>query len=219
MDRKIILGQGCGLIFDFDGVIVDSAPIKHQIFIDMATELRPDLGPAMDVALTGELAGAERQKVTQWLARQYGLSFDEKKFLEQFALRLDAYFPQLKVMEGFREWLALALQQNVKVAIVSAAPVDDIVRCLTAQNILTSHFDAVLGSGAASKSTHLKALVKKWQLPALKVTFFGDMPSDLQAAQEAGLPFVRVRSILGDRCLWPAGTPTVTSFVELLPSK
>lgn len=177
------------VIFDFDGVILDSVPIKTEAFADLFAEY-PDHLPAI-LDLHRRLGGISRYaKFTMIHADILGqpLSDERRAFLgrrfEEIVLRrvLDCPF-----IPGAREALG-SLSGRVPMAVVSGTPQEEL-RDIVARRRLDDLFLEVLGS-PTSKPDHLRGLCARHGWRPDRAVFIGDAVSDFEAAQAVGMPFL-----------------------------
>lgn len=196
--------------FDFDGVIVDTTKIKHQLFINIALEQGfKDIG-RLDDALKTKLVGAERKQVASWIKDQ-APCFSTEAFLRAFASETKSIEKNLTLTAGFSAFIDLLQKNKVNYYIISSAPWDDIIRMLTFFKIDTEKFSGIYGGGRKQKilAEILKTEVKK----PTNCIFFGDMPSDQEVATTLDVPFCRVRSHIGNLCSWNGSvSETITNF-------
>ncbi len=189
------------VIFDFDGVIVESSEVKHHCFLLTASEfVDAEIVKKLDLALYKELVGAERSRIADWLVNESGL--DKEKFLQNFAKNLAEKEEEIEVVEGMKEFLESLVSEKKRLAIVSAAPKGDILRILKRVGIDAGMFCSILGSEDGKKVQSLRQVLAKCALSPEQAVFYGDMPSDYAAAQQCGIPFVRVHSLMGVRSEW-----------------
>lgn len=187
-------------IFDFDGVIVESTRMKHELFLQLAVSHGFPMVEALDHALKTILVGAERTCVAEWIVSQKR-EFPVALFLASFADQVRANDDTLTLTVGFREFLEQLNRQDKKSYIVSSAPKADILRILGKFEVNTNQFSGIFGG--ENKQDILSSLLKTNSTPPGNCIFFGDMPSDFIAAINCRIPFCRVESFMGGFCSWP----------------
>ena len=206
------------VFFDFDGVIVDTTKIKHDLFVSIAEDLAPGIGAHLNHALLGELTGAERSKVSIWLKEKTNNKISPNVFLTLFDLGLKVKDIEVKFSPGFEEFFARLLDDGVAAFIVSAAPESDIKRVLKGLKFDFEQFAGIFGSGFGSKQEMMLKLLEKNNSSASDSMFYGDMPSDLLAAERAEIPFIRVESFIGNTISWPhSNFTTIKDFISHYP--
>lgn len=175
------------ICFDFDGVIVDSVPLKGDAF----EHIYRDEGPAfMDRVRTHHLANGgmsrfEKFKIyNQWLNRPTS---------EEVITKLAAHYAELvreavieaKLMAGWESFMDV--HSSVPSYVVSATPEDELSFIVDAKH-LTRRFVRVCGS-PTSKSTHLEHILAETETPASRALMIGDAIHDRDAARTCGMHF------------------------------
>jgi HAD superfamily hydrolase (TIGR01549 family) len=177
------------VVFDFDGVILESADIKTRAFAALFAEY-PEHQDAI-VRMHLENAGISRYRKFEWIYRD----LLDRPLPESEMARLDAAFSQLVTdqilacdfVPGARECLErLSAEQQLFIA--SGTPQDEL-RSIVEQRGLTPYFVAVYGS-PASKAEILAQILRTQELTPTELVFVGDALSDYDGAREAGVFFV-----------------------------
>ena len=184
------------LVFDCDGVILDSVPVKTKAFARVA---EPFGAEARDRLLMYHKVhgGVSRYKKFEWLyenvlgktitpeeSRRLGDLFAEYAMDE---LRRCALIPGIQeVLDGWRGRLPLF--------VCSGAPQEELVSVLQLRG-LDGYFDGIHGSPPA-KAEVLANIVRAQKLDPADVLMVGDAPTDRDAAEYAGTQFYGVGPIL-----------------------
>lgn len=179
------------LIFDFDGVIVDSASVKSNAFAELYSQFGNDL----------------RQKILEHHKKDGGISrFEKFKHYHSVFLKkeisqnemdlLDKRFSNLVVdkvinstyIAGVIRFLKYHSNNSKKLIINSATPQNELLEIVNRMNI-NHYFDCIFGS----PDTKTKNLIKSLSGFNLSdAVFFGDAKSDLDAAEELEIDFIGV---------------------------
>ncbi|RYZ80473.1 MAG: hypothetical protein EOP04_25815 [Proteobacteria bacterium] len=181
-------------IFDFDGVIADTARIKFEAFEQTLDSLYSDFRRSYGNALRSELIGVGRSKVAGWVESHVKDAFLSKDWLNKFADFLENRVLDVQAIPGAHEYIRRLSQSGKLNLIVSSAPRADILEALTKLEIPTDLFMFVHGVEAGSKTEVVDALIREKKLVPAECFFYGDMPSDARAAQNLGVRFIRIRS-------------------------
>jgi len=187
------------VIFDMDGVLVDSEPIHCKI----EKKLFDKLGIVVDEAVHRSYMGASNEFMYSDLKSRFELQESVGELIEMDeSFRCD-YFKNLDVIllnEGVINLLSEIKSAGLKLAVAtsSSPAIADILlnRCK-----ITSWFDAVITASEAGKSkpapdVYLLAAEKLGVSPANCIVF-EDSPNGLSAAQSAGMHCVAVQSDSG----------------------
>lgn len=181
--------------FDFDGVIVDSHPIKTEAFGSLFTEYGPDIV----------------RKVKEYHLNNGGVSRYEKfryyyevllnkpvtqqiidEMSERFSQKVKERIIAVNEIKGVSRFLKVLQQEGKEVFVVSATPGPE-VRDIVHQRGMDAFFREVIGS-PAKKDENLGMLMEKYGIETSDAVFFGDAQSDYDAAQKYGIDFVAVMS-------------------------
>lgn len=177
------------IIFDFDGVILESADIKTEAFV----ELFADHPEHSDAILRHHLEnqGVSRYEKFDWIYREL-LS---RPLNSAERLRLGETFSDLVLQRilacdfvpGALELLR-GLRGRCPSFVASGTPQEEL-RSIVEQRGLDLWFDGVWGT-PASKPEIIRAILADHDLQPEDVLFVGDGVSDHAAAIECGLPFI-----------------------------
>ncbi len=183
MKKKIIA-------FDFDGVIVDSTRIKSHIFLDL---FRESPGFSAVVQYEKENHSLPRRKkiedVLRLLPQDFSTGQVEKLVLE-YGQRLQQPLAAAPLVKGLLEFLGELSRNNLKLFIVSSAPVAEIEVFLK-RNHLEDFFEKIFDA-ATPKPQALREILTRQGIAKEEILFIGDSLSDYQAALETPCPFVAV---------------------------
>ena len=182
------------IIFDFDGIIMDTESVEFQVWNTIFAEQGVDF--PLDIWLR-DVVGATVANfdLAEYLATTTGREFDLAALHEQASVaRLDAQ-SRLTVMPGVAEILAASKRLGLRLAIASSSPhhwVDGYLKQLG----LTGTFKVVIcredvPSVKPAPDLFLRALAELGA-SAAETIVFEDSPIGVQAAKRAGLRVVAV---------------------------
>lgn len=180
------------IIFDMDGVLVDSEPFhieiekrqfrQNKIFVS-GEEHRRYLGVASDV-------------MWKEIAQNHNLNLPVEKLIEQNKLESIRFFSELDgipVMPGLIELLEKLQQKNYPRAVASSS-FPEIIDLILDKTGLNKYFDVVVSSREAGKSKPEPDvfLLAAWKLgvPPENCLVVEDSFNGIQAAHAAGIPCV-----------------------------
>jgi len=191
------------VVFDFDGVVLESAGIKTAAFVELFAHLAPAQVAAVRAHHQANI-GISRFKKFEWIyATLLGrpLPDDESR-------RLGERFSQLALervlaapfVPGAKEALD-ELRHDTLLFVASGTPQEELDRIVDARG-LRGHFREVWGS-PREKVAIVTDVLARFALAPGNVLFVGDGPSDHRAAVGAGVHFL-ARSTPEHRAAWEA---------------
>lgn len=180
------------LVFDFDGVILDSASLKRQAF----------------AALYDGEPATERQAVRAYLNRRGGQPREVKfhhieshilgreaseariqELCRRFKATVEARILDAPAIPGAVEFLERR-QGQLPLYLLSATPEHEL-REIVARRDLARHFDEVIGA-PPDKSTGLRNLLARHGHAASHTVMIGDSYNDYRAASSNGTRFIGI---------------------------
>jgi len=177
------------LVFDFDGVILESADIKTRAFRELFS-MYPDKVNAI-VAYHETHAGISRFQKFRHIYRQFldkPLGFEEEQELgERFASLVVQEVMRCPYVPGALEFLSVFSKAHL-LFVASGTPEDEL-RQLVAARGLASFFREVYGS-PAGKPAILERILGMTGIRPASLLFVGDGRSDYEAARATGVGFI-----------------------------
>jgi HAD superfamily hydrolase (TIGR01549 family) len=178
------------LIFDFDGVIVESEHIKSRAFEALYREHGAAVAAAA-VAHHQANGGISRRKKIRHLHRALlGIELDEEKVHElcrRFSTLVEDEVAGCDWVPGAKEVLASHFGRR-PLFVVSGTPQDELTRIVERRG-LARWFVEVHGS-PPEKATTIRAILARHDLDPGAVLFVGDAAADWRAARETGVRFI-----------------------------
>lgn len=179
------------LVFDFDGVLVDSVHVKADAFGAAIESEYPALVKdfvAYHLANGGMPRRAKFEHLLKNMAFEPVTALKLDALCERFAQQTRRNIVSAAEIPGTTELLN-AVPKHVTVGILSATPEEELRDILRARQI-DHHFSLVAGSPAKKPQ-----MLKQWREHFSHLTshlYLGDALSDFLAAKDAGWPFVGV---------------------------
>lgn len=189
MNTKLDLTQYQTLIFDCDGVVLNSNKIKTQAFYEATKHFGHEPAQALvdyHVANGGISRYAKFEYfITQILQQPFDQTLNQD-LIERFANAVKQGLMNCEVAEGLDQLKAQTPKANW--LIVSGGDQQELREVFAARD-LAKYFEGGIFGSPDTKDTILERelLSKNIQLPAL---FLGDSKYDYQAAKLAGLDFI-----------------------------
>jgi HAD superfamily hydrolase (TIGR01549 family) len=178
------------ILFDFDGVILDSLNVKTQAFYDMYLPFGKEIAQkAADHHLAhGGISRYEKFKI--YHKDFLGIEIDENKLNEladEFSERVFTKVAESAEVKGIREFLESA-KGKYKMWVITGTPTEEIVEiCKTTH--FTQYFIDLHGSPEKKDYWTKKILVEE-NLQPNEVVFVGDATTDYEAAIANNVQFI-----------------------------
>lgn len=175
------------IVFDCDGVVLDSNKIKTQAFFNSAISYG-EIKARELVNYHIERGGVSRYKKFEWFIERFGtlLDIDINKLLESYAEEVEKGLLNCRVANGLKELRKLT--NNAKWLIVSGGAQHEIREVFNKRNIAKYYESGIFGSPDSKDEILSREIVNgNIELPAL---FIGDSKYDFEAACNAGLDFI-----------------------------
>ncbi len=185
-----LLAAARAVVFDFDGVLVESVEIKSAAFLALFPE-RPDLHPAIRRHHLRHV-GRSRFEKLRWIHEELLQAPLAEAELEALAGRFSALVFEATVacplVPGAEEALAALERAGLPAFIVSGTPQEEL-RAIVERRGMRRRFAGVWGSPPGKRQLLWALLAERALLPE-EVLFVGDGLTDLEAARDVGVGFV-----------------------------
>jgi phosphoglycolate phosphatase len=192
------------VVFDFDGVLVDSNAVKRQAYFDIFSPLGLRTVPTVEAVLDGDVDGDRFQLIRRILVRlreddAHHLAGTLDSLVTQYAERYndvcEEHAATCPEIPGASTALArLAVSHPLY---VSSATPEDPLRRIVERRGWSRFFRDVLGR-PRSKAENLRVIMKREGVDGGAVVVVGDGRRDLDAARMVGARFVGVRNTFND---------------------
>ncbi len=186
------------VLFDFDGVVVDSEPVHHKTFMDFT---RP-LGITVDRnRWYKEFAGTGSKNIFTVLLSEAGIT--DEKTIDDYVERRKKVYGKLirkglvKKKGGIENFLKLLKKRKIRAAVVSGGHPENINTALSVLG-LKKYFDLVIGSGDYKRrKPYPDSFItgaKKLRVKPGECIAIEDSVSGFTAAKRAGMKTVIMNS-------------------------
>lgn len=208
------MNKNKGLIFDLDGVIVDTAKFHYLAWRKLANELGFDISEAQNE----ELKGVSRQRSLEKILGWGGVRLSEEQFSARMALKNENYLSYVENMSpgdllpGVAEAINFLTVNNIPFALGSASKN---ARTILEKTDLLEKFDAVVDGNDVSKAKPdpevFLIAAEKLNVDPENCVVFEDSLAGVQAANIAGMTSVGI----GDKKVLAEADYVFRDFTEI----
>ncbi|MFX0043185.1 MAG: HAD family hydrolase [Candidatus Hodarchaeota archaeon] len=186
--------QDYGVIFDVDGVLVDTGPFHFESWLKMANEIGKKFTKKFfditfgqqSVPITRKLVGP---KVEQHLVEKWA-GLKEQYYREIVRDKLEPLPGVLNLVKDLKN-------KNFKLAIGSSGPPENVELVIKTLN-LTQDFDAIITAAEVKRSKPepdvFLIAAEKLKLDPKNCIVIEDAPVGIEAAKRAGMPVIALRT-------------------------
>lgn len=177
------------IIFDFDGVLVDSVSIKIEAFFKVFEDISLDF--ANHIKEYHLKTNKNRFEVIRYATETLGYnnSFYLNK-IEQFKSIVARSVVEADEIVGAKEFLNQCYQNKIDMYVISGTPQDELSYIIEEKR-WSYFFKEQLGT-PIKKDIHCIYLMDKYNLSSDDLVFFGDMMSDYKVAKAYDIGFIGV---------------------------
>lgn len=184
------------VIFDMDGVIVNTEPIYYTVI----KELLNEMGHGIDYKEYEKLIGTTNEYTWDSLKKDFSITrntqelIDEMMLLKEVIIKRDGY----KTIDGIKELILNLKSNNIKLAVASSSPISDILD-VTMSTETYKYFDKLITGESVSKSkpfpdVFLKA-AKELNVEPEECIVIEDSKSGVSAAKSANMKCIGFKNI------------------------
>lgn len=197
------MNRSKGIIFDLDGVIVDTAKFHYLAWRQLANDLGFDITEEQNEQLKGVSRVHSLEKILGW----GNVSLTQDQFMEQMAIKNDNYLSYISTMTakdilpGVSKIMDYLIENKVPVALGSASKN---ARSILEKVDLHRQFDAVVDGNDVSKAKPdpevFLIAAEKLKVEPQNCIVFEDSLAGVQAANIAGMISIGIgnRNVLSD---------------------
>ena len=189
-----ILKKYNSIIFDNDGVIMDSNAVKTEAFVK-ALEGEEDILIEEFIDFHKAHGGVSRfEKIKYFysnIKKDKNYLIPLKKTLERYSYYSKKALLSADLMPGVEDFLKLLKEHNKIVHVVSGSDQEELREIYKSRN-LTQYFNQINGS-PITKSDILKKIIEDFKL-TLPAVYFGDAMLDYSTAKKYNLDFIYIYS-------------------------
>jgi HAD superfamily hydrolase (TIGR01549 family) len=179
------------IIFDFDGVLIDSNGLKSKAFESLFTDYSTDVKEYARSHHHENLGVSRFVKIPHYLdfaLKRQPSEFEIQTAMELFSLNLKKLLENTHLFPGTHTLLKSLSSKNL--FIISATPQTELVELCNRLKI-QNYFIEILGA-PISKTEHISNLREKYQIDLNDTIFIGDGSEDFKAAKSQKILFLGV---------------------------
>lgn len=185
---KEIIKQVNVFVFDFDGVLIESADAEKKIIIEVLKNHGYDFRPKDFM----EFSGFPWSQLFLSLSGRFGWSKEEAKMIMDECLDI-SFATAFSVPEGLSKKIEQLSLSGYKIGILTNRPLDSLLAAAELSNLDLYWFDFI---GALDTLAHCKPsplvwddLMEQGKIDSeAKILFFGDTISDFRSTEHENLP-------------------------------
>ncbi len=179
------------LIFDFDGVIIDSVEIKNKAFLQTVRGYS-NLTKKKFMKFHLENLGVSRIKKYEFLCKTIlkikKSKILEKKFSNNYSKIIEKKLKRVNYIKGVKRFISNNKKKNL--FIISGTPQKELIKICNKKEI-SKYFSMILGS-PKTKNQNVEILKKKHKINGRNTIFFGDANTDFEVAKRNSFFFIQV---------------------------
>lgn len=176
------------VVFDFDGVIIESADIKTNAFYELFSEHKSHIDKIVGFHLENE--GVSRYEKFRYIySKILQKPVDEKiitQLGEEFSKIVYQKILECPFVKGAPELLSF-LEDKSLMFIASGTPHDELCEIVKMRNI--AHFFSEIHGSPSTKEEIISNILNKYSYDKSNVLFIGDAMTDYNAAIKTGVVF------------------------------
>lgn len=183
------------IIFDFDGVIVDSNTIKRNAFLQLFPKEDRHVQKIIHELVDFEPESSRYEKLQKTFTRMGKPAGEIPKLVEEYSRKYNTIIQkeitESGLMRGVKKTLS-ELCQNYSLYINTGTPRESIEQTIDTLGI--SHFFKGVYARPENKEENIHNILMKENALPKQAVVVGDGPSDLQSAQVTGCRFIGLRN-------------------------
>ena len=180
------------IIFDFDGVILNSTEIKTNAFINIFEKKYKKFLPKIIEHHKNNLGISRYNKLKIYLQEFIGIEFTNKDinlFANKFSLYCLKKILRCNFIPGVKKFLEDNSDEYLYF-ISSGTPTKEL-NYICKKRKIKHYFQNIYGS-PHTKTTHIKKISRKFKLKPKEIIFIGDSLSDYKIAKKNNLNFIGI---------------------------
>ena len=203
------------IIFDFDGVLAESADVKTDAFVRLFSPYGEEIVKKV-VKHHIENGGISRYKKIEYYYSDYLNTSLSKSELDDIAKKFSEIVLEkiikVPMVKGVKKFLKNKYK-NIDLYIASGTPQDELEFIVKKRGI-EKYFKGIFGT-PDTKDYIINRLISKNNYNRKKVLYIGDSLSDYYAAQKTMIKFLG-RVPKGIKSMFPNDIPAISNFFDII---
>ena len=200
------------IIFDFDGVILNSLEVKSNAFYDLYLKYGKSIANKVRNHHNNN-TGINRFEKFKFYARNYlGKKITTKESADLSNKLRDLILKKILKCDyiyGVRNFIKL--NRNNYIFFISSATPENELKIITNKLNISKFFEKIYGS-PISKKDHIKKIIKLYNLNKKNVLFLGDALADYKAASWNNINFILIENEYNKKILMDNKILRINSF-------
>lgn len=191
------------IVFDCDGVLIDSNYLKQKVFMDSLSGY-PEDKIALFKAFNEKNGGVNRKdkiehflKVIMDRGDESQVSSEKESILKRIDELMELELRAVKLTEGIEALLKFLKEKNKNLHVVSAGPDNEVKHIL--RNLKIDQFFLSIRGGPTDKIENCRRLSLEYPLSGKKGLFVGDSSKDYECAKYLGVDFIFLRKYSAEK--------------------
>lgn len=209
-----------GVIFDMDGVLVDSEPLYHEFEYNFFRKLGADITREY----LAKYVGTSMTKTIEGICTEYNLKVSSKDdIFKEFSDNAKSIYttnPGLKLFDGVMDWLNFFSRKNIPMIVASSTYKEKVEICLKRFKIYEYFIDYIGGDEVINPKPDAEIFSKACSMLKLKphdCLVIEDSENGIKAAKAAGCYTIGFLNNGENRQNLNQADMTVNSFAEENP--
>ncbi len=180
------------IIFDFDGVILDSVDVKGESFFELFENKGKKIQEISRAYHYKNLGISRKIKINYILKNYLKSEFNNRNlYLKNFKSIVISKVMKSNYIYGIKKFLK-ENHNNYNFFISSATPTKELIEIVEYKKI-SKYFIEIMGT-PKKKIEHIKYLISKYKLKKKEIIFIGDTKNDYLSASKSQIKFIGVKN-------------------------
>lgn len=204
------------VIFDFDGLLVDTEYLWYQIYCEL---LQENFGYSLSIETFNLGVGSSNGELFKYISEESGLTVDTEQIRENGARIFSEKSKNLGLMNGVYELLSILHSKGIRMVIATSSPYKRPTSILEKLGVLDM-FEFIVSKEHVqhtkpSPDLFIQAF-EKLGLPKEQVVILEDSVNGVIAANRAGIKVLAIPNSITKNSNFPSKTEIMRSILDVL---